>query len=208
MKAESVTSSYRRWAPIYDKTFGAVTHAGRRRTCTHVSGKSGHVLEVGVGTGLALPFYSGNVRVTGIDFSDEMLAKAKERVSEENLTNVENLLQMDARDLKFEDNSFDFVVAMHVLSVVPEPEKVMAEIARVCKPGGEVIIVNHFAREKGVLAVIERITSPLEDMLGWQSDFDISTVLGEPSLTETERQSLPPFGLMTYLRLTKRRLNS
>jgi len=208
MKAEAVASSYRRWAPIYDKTFGAVTHAGRRRTCSYVSGKSGKVLEVGVGTGLALPFYSGGVQVTGIDFSGEMLAKARDRVSEDDLTNVERLLQMDARKLEFDDNSFDFVVAMHVLSVVPEPERVMAEIARVCKPGGEVIIVNHFASDRGVLAVIERITSPLEDMLGWQSDFDISTVLSEPSLTETERQSLPPFGMMTYLRLTKRRLSS
>ena len=137
-----------------------------------------------------------------------MLAKARERVNEEGLGNIENLLQMDARKLEFDDNSFDFVVAMHVLSVVPEPEKVMPEMARVCKPGGEVIIVNHFASDRGVLAVIERITSPLEDMLGWQSDFDISTVLNEPLLVETERQSLPPFGMMTYLRLTKQRLNS
>lgn len=203
MKPEAVTNSYRRWAPVYDRTFGAVTNAGRRRAGAYLSERGGSVLEVGVGTGLALPIYKGEVEVTGIDFSHEMLAKAKARVTAEQLTNVRELRQMDARELDFPDASFDYVAAMHVLSVVPEPERVMLEIARVLKPGGQVVIVNHFARPKGPLAALEKITAPLENILGWQSDFAIERVLGVPGLTLTERDSLPPAGLMTWLVLTK-----
>ena len=182
MKADSVTTSYRRWAPIYDKTFGALTNPGRQRAVDYVNRRGGSVLEVGVGTGLALSHY----------------AKARKRVTEERLTQVRELRQMDARTLDFPDNSFDFVSAMHVISVVPEPQKVMAEAARVCKPGGKVIIVNHFATEKGFLAVAERVAAPLDHLLGWHSDFPISTVL-----VETERCALPPMGMMTWLVLTK-----
>ena len=132
-----------------------------------------------------------------------MLAKAKARVANQRLHNVRELRQMDARELDFPDETFDFVAAMHVLSVVPEPRRVMSEIARVCKPGGDVLIVNHFAREKGFLSVAERVTAPLESVLGWHSDFEISDVLNEPTLSETARESLPPIGLMTWLVLTK-----
>jgi len=203
MRADSVISSYRRWAPIYDQTFGAVTGAGRKRACAHVNARGGSVLEVGVGTGLALSRYTSNVEVTGIDYSPEMLAKAKARVAEDRLHQVKELRVMDARELDFPDNSFDFVCAMHVVSVVPEPRRVMAEVARVCKPGGQVIIVNHFASEKGILAVAERVTAQLDHVLGWHADFSISEVLSEPKLVETERVSLPPMGLMTWLLLTK-----
>jgi len=196
--------SYRRWAPIYDRTFGAVTHAGRRRACRYISARGGKVLEVGVGTGLALPFYSGGVQVTGVDYSPEMLAKARARVTEENLHNIESLQEMDARALDFPDACFDFVVAMHVLSVVPEPEKVLAEMVRVCKPGGEVVIVNHFAKDRvGALRLLERVSAPLENILGWQSNFPLSTVLHAPKLTLIERDRLPPAGMMTYLRFQK-----
>lgn len=203
MKPEAVTSSYRRWAPVYDRTFGAVTGAGRRRAGAYLTGRGGSVLEVGVGTGLALPKYGAGVKVTGIDFSHEMLAKAKARVAEERLTHVHELRQMDARELDFPDASFDSVAAMHVLSVVPEPERVMREISRVLKPGGKVVVVNHFARPKGPLAALEKITAPLENILGWQSDFPIERILGAPGLSLTERDSLPPAGLMTWVVLTK-----
>ncbi|MCF3593652.1 methyltransferase domain-containing protein [Rhodobacteraceae bacterium LMO-12] len=203
MKAEAVTASYRRWAPVYDLTFGAVTGAGRRRAGAYLTGRGGAVLEVGVGTGLALGHYGSGVEVTGIDFSNEMLAKAKRRVAEERLTHVKELRQMDAGELDFADASFDSVAAMHVLSVVPDPEGVMAEIARVLRPGGRVVITNHFARPKGPLATLERITAPLENLIGWQSDFQIERVLGTPGLTEVERDKLPPRGLMTWLVLKK-----
>ena len=204
MEISAVARSYARWAPIYDHTFGAITRIARRRTVDHILTRGGDVLEVGVGTGLALPLYDNRVTVTGIDYSEEMLAKAHRRVTEDDLSHVAALRQMDARQLDFPDDSFDTVAAMHVLSVVPEPERVMQEIARVCKPGGQVVIANHFQRDDGLLARIERIAAPLENLLGWHSDFPIGTVLSDDRLTVVEQTSLPPFGLMTFLVLQKR----
>ncbi len=205
MELEAVAKSYARWAPVYDKTFGAVTHAGRRRATGFANAVGGNVLEVGVGTGLALPFYAPHMQVTGIDFSEDMLAKAQQKVEEQRLTHVKALRQMDARALDFADGSFDTVCAMHILSVVPEPERVMAEMARVCRPGGHVLIANHFAAEgKGLMARIERLAAPLSDLLGWHSDFPRGRVLGVAGLDLVEEDALPPFGMMTYLRLRRR----
>ncbi|TDE35928.1 class I SAM-dependent methyltransferase [Antarcticimicrobium sediminis] len=203
MDIKTIQTSYARWAPIYDKTFGAITNDGRRRAVGYINSGSGHVLEVGVGTGLSLGHYRPDMKVTGIDFSEEMLAKARTKVQEVGLRQVVELRQMDARALDFPDNSFDTVTAMHVLSVVPEPERVMSEIARVCKPGGRVVITNHFKRTSGPLAALERVSAPFANVLGWHSDFAIERVLGEPSLTVEERTSLPPLGMMTFLLLRK-----
>lgn len=204
MDIDAVRSSYSRWAPVYDRTFGKVTEMGRRRAVDYINSRPGSVLEVGVGTGLSLDQYGPGLEVTGIDFSQEMLDKAIARVERLGLSHVRALRQMDARELDFPDNHFDTVTAMHVLSVVPEPERVMAEIARVCRPGGKVVITNHFAREKGALAKVERVMAPLADIIGWHSDFRIETVLGEPSLTLEQRRPLPPMGMMTFLVLAKR----
>lgn len=203
MDLPAVEKSYARWAPIYDRTFGAVTDRGRRRAAALVTSFGGEVLEVGVGTGLSLPHYGGGVRVTGIDFSPEMLEKACAKVADQRLTRVARLLRMDARSLDFPDASFDAVAAMHILSVVPEPERVMAEIARVLKPGGRVVIVNHFARERGFLAWLERRTAGLENLLGWHSDFPKSRVLGQAALAVEREAAFPPFGMMTLLVLRK-----
>lgn len=205
MELEAVAKSYARWAPVYDRTFGAVTHAGRRRATGFANAVGGTVLEVGVGTGLALPFYAAHMQVTGIDFSEDMLAKAQQKVAEQGLGHVKALRQMDARALEFPAASFDTVCAMHILSVVPEPERVMAEMARVCRPGGHVLVVNHFAADgAGLMARIERAAAPLSDLLGWHSDFERARVLGEAGLELVEEDGLPPFGMMTYLRLRRR----
>ncbi|MGD9861917.1 MAG: class I SAM-dependent methyltransferase [Pseudodonghicola sp.] len=204
MDIKAVQNSYARWAPVYDKTFGAVTNDGRRRTVDYINKGFGTVLEVGVGTGLALQFYKPDLQVTGIDFSEDMLAQARKKVQQMQLTQVTELRQMDARELDFPDNHFDTVAAMHVLSVVPEPERVMSEIARVCKPGGRVVITNHFMRTEGPLAVLERISAPFANVLGWHSDFPIETVLGEEVLEIEEQRSLPPLGMMTFLVLRKK----
>lgn len=203
MDIESVKTSYARWAPVYDKTFGSATNAGRKHAVDYINSRSGHVLEVGVGTGLSLPHYNPALSVTGIDFSDEMLGKARKRVRDCNLTHVKELRQMDARELDFPDNHFDTVTAMHIVSVVPDPDKVMAEIARVCKPGGTVVITNHFAREKGVLSVISKIISPFANSIGWHSDFKIDRILNEDCLSVVERKKLPPLGMMTFLAFEK-----
>lgn len=203
MELRAVERSYARWAPVYDRTFGAVTQVGRRRATAILSELGGSVLEVGVGTGLALRHYGPAVTVTGVDYSEEMLEKARGKVAEDGLRNVAALRRMDARALDFPDGSFDHVACMHVISVVPEPERVMSEIARVVRPGGTVLIVNHFRREKGALALAEKVAAPLADLLGWHSDFDKARVLGEPRLRLTEEQSLPPVGMMTLLRLVR-----
>lgn len=203
MDIQSVESSYARWAPIYDKTFGAITNVGRRRAVNYINQRGGAVLEVGVGTGLSLAHYKDGCCVTGIDFSDAMLAKARAKVENQGLTQVAELRQMDARTLDFADQSFDMVAAMHVLSVVPEPERVMGEICRVLKPGGQVVITNHFKRERGLLAAIERLSAPFANTIGWHSDFEIGTILGEKSLSIVEQKSLPPLGMMTFLVLQK-----
>lgn len=203
MEIHAVKKSYARWAPVYDKTFGAVTQAGRRRAVEFVNARGGTVLEVGIGTGLSLERYGKEVEVTGVDYSEEMLAKAKEKVRERGLSHVRELKRMDARELEFENDSFDTVVAMHIMSVVPEPERVLSEMARVCKPGGSVVITNHFSAENGPMAAVERLAAPLSNLIGWHSDFPIVTVLGEGSLDLVERKSLPPLRMMTFLAFRK-----
>ncbi|SMX33292.1 class I SAM-dependent methyltransferase [Maliponia aquimaris] len=204
MEPEKIKTSYTRWAPVYDFSFGAVTKVGRRATVDYINSQGGtSVLEVGVGTGLALRHYRPDLRVTGIDFSQEMLGKAQEKVARLGLRHVTDLRQMDARNLDFPDDHFDTVAAMHILSVVPEPERVMAEMARVCKPGGKIVITNHFARETGFLARVERFFAPFSDILGWHSDFEIDAVLQHPKLSTAENRVLPPMGMMTFLVLNK-----
>ncbi len=203
MESKAVETSYARWAPIYDRTFGAITDVGRRNAVAHINRRSGRVLEVGVGTGLSLPHYRPDLAVTGVDFSHDMLRKAQEKVDRLELDHVEELRQMDARSIDYPDHHFDTIAAMHVLSVVPEPERVMAEMARVCKPGGEVVIVNHFKRTSGALAWLENSFAPFANALGWHSDFEEGTVLKEKSLSCEGRRVLPPLGMMTFLTLKK-----
>lgn len=203
MELHQVHRSYARWAPIYDHTFGAVTNAGRNRVAEFVNAAGGTLLEVGVGTGMSLERYTPNVTVTGVDASPDMLEKARTKVRELGLTHVVALEQMDARAMAFADNSFDHVAALHIMSVVPDPELVLAEMARVCKPGGSVLIVNHFASDKGFLGMVERATAPLAHLLGWHSDFERARVLGDARLRLAAERMLPPFGMMTLLRLTK-----
>lgn len=178
MDEDDVREAYRRWAPVYDYTFGRVSTAGRRHAVELINGSTGKVLEVGVGTGLSLPEYKPHLDITGIDLAPEMLQKARERVKAEGLKNVSGLHEMDAGNLQFADNSFDTVVAMYVITVVPEPEKVMRELARVTKPGGQVLLVNHFSQEQGLRGWVERRMAPFADKIGWRSVFDTSRVMG------------------------------
>jgi phosphatidylethanolamine/phosphatidyl-N-methylethanolamine N-methyltransferase len=203
MKIDAVAKSYARWAPVYDLAFGRVTDGGRRAAAAHVNRVGGAVLEVGVGTGLALAAYAPRVSVTAIDISAEMLAEARKKVVGLGLKNIAGLHLMDARAIAFPDESFDHVAAMHIMSVVPEPERVLAEMARVTRVGGSVMIANHFARDRGGWAMAERLVAPLANLLGWHSDFDRARVMGDPRLRLEEEVRLPPFGLMTFLRFRR-----
>src|SRR5262245_23028457 len=200
---DAVRSAYRRWAPVYDHTFGRVAAEGRKHSVEIINQGKGRVLEVGVGTGLSLPTYGRHLEIVGIDLSPDMLEKARERVAAEGLDNVSDLHEMDAGDLQFPDASFDTVVAMYVMTVVPDPEKVMRELCRVCRPGGEVIIVNHFSAEEGMRGWVERRMAPFADMLGWRPVFDVERVLVCPELALMEKRGLRPWGLFTMMRLRK-----
>jgi len=203
MDTESVRHAYRRWAPVYDYTFGKVAEAGRKHAVEIINKRRGRVLEVGVGTGLSLPNYGRHLTITGIDLSPEMLDKAREKVTRAKLDHVDGLHEMDAGALAFPDESFDTVVAMYVMTVVPDPDKVMRELERVCAPGGEVILVNHFSQEEGVRGFLERRLAPFADLIGWHAVFEIDRVLICDDLRLAERRSLRPFGLFTMLRFVK-----
>lgn len=203
MQVDAIRRSYARWAPVYDLTFGRMTQGGRRLTAAHVNRMGGSVLEVGVGTGLAFGMYAPAVRVTGIDVSAEMLAKAQEKIDRQRLRNVAGLHQMDARQMQFADGAFDHVAALHIMSVVPEPERVLAEMIRVCRVGGNVMIANHFAHTTEGWGWVERLAAPMAHMLGWHSDFARARVTGDARLRLEEEISVPPFGLMTFLRFRR-----
>ena len=203
MDAASVRHAYRRWAPVYDFTFGQVAEAGRRHAVKIINERQGSVLEVGVGTGLSLPCYASHLTITGIDLSPEMLEKAQARIERHKLGNVAGLHEMDASALSFPEGNFDTVVAMYVMTVVPEPARVMRELERVCAPGGEVILVNHFSQEEGVRGFLERKLAPFADYIGWHSVFSLGEVLICPDLRMVERRALKPLGLFTMLRFVK-----
>jgi len=203
MQVDAIQKSYRRWAPVYDLTFGRITQGGRMLAAAHVNAQGGSVLEVGIGTGLALDFYAPHVQVTGVDVSAEMLREAEAKARKRGLRNLAGLHQMDARDLAFPDAGFDHVAAMHVMSVVPEPEKVLDEMARVVRPGGSLMIANHFAGRAEGWTAAERLAAPLANLLGWHSDFAIERVMGNPLLHLEEQRQVRPFGLMTFLRFRR-----
>jgi len=204
MDENAVKKAYARWAPVYDWSFGAVAEAGRKYAVEAINRRQGTLLEAGVGTGISLPDYAPHLEITGFDLSPEMLAKARRRVVRENLTNVKDILEMDASELDFADGSFDTVVAMYVMTVVPDPAKVMAELERVCAPGGEVIIVNHFSQTHGVRGLVEKTLAPFATTLGWRPEFPIENVTKQTtSLKLREQRALNPFGIFTMLRFVK-----
>ena len=166
---ETVEQAYDRWAPIYDLVFGGVFSKGRQAAIQATNKIGGRVLEVGVGTGISLPLYGQNVRIFGTDISEAMLEKAKKRVAEQGLKNVEGLAVMDAEKLEFPDNSFDVVMAQYVLSAVPNPEAAMDEFARVVKPGGELIILTRVSADAGVRRFIEQTLQPVVRPLGFRT---------------------------------------
>ena len=202
LDAEAVRSAYRRWASVYDTLFGGVSAPGRRRAVAAVNALPGQdVLEVGVGTGLALPHYLPSKRVSGIDLSTDMLARARARVAREALANVVALHEGDAEATGFADGQFDIAVAMFVASVVPNPRRLLAEMRRVVKPGGTLLFVNHFAATNGARLAVERAMAPAGRALGWHPDFKTEALLPPEDLGRAISQPVPPFGLFTLVRL-------
>ena len=202
LDADSVRAAYARWASVYDMVFGGVSAFGRRRAVEAVNALPGtRVLEVGVGTGLALPHYGRAKRITGIDLSAEMLALARARVRERGLTNVDALHEVDAEATGFEEGSFDVAVAMFVASVVPHPRALLAEMRRVVRPGGHLLFVNHFAAERGPRWWAERALAPASRKLGWHPDFAREALLLPEDIAAARFDTVPPLGLFTLVRL-------
>jgi len=189
MQIESVKAAYRRYASVYDAVFGPVLQPGRKAVVQALGLRPGdRVLEVGVGTGLSLPLYPRDVRITGIDVSREMLEKARRRVSRRRLANVEALLEMDAERMSFADASFDKVVAMYVMPVVRHPLKVMAELHRVCRPDGEIYIVNHVKSDNRVIRAFEMGLARFSNQIGFRPDFELREMVnGAGEIDEVAR---------------------
>jgi phosphatidylethanolamine/phosphatidyl-N-methylethanolamine N-methyltransferase len=195
-----VVAAYARWAPTYDKWFGALTTRARRTGVAEINKlPPARVLELGVGTGISLPDYDRKHRIVGIDLSRDMLDIARKRMADRKLDQVESLQEMDAGNLAFEDGSFDAATAMFVVSVVPDPDRVLAEMIRVVRPGGRVVLVNHFSVDKGPRAWVERWMSRFSAKLGWRPTFPIELMLDRPGLTLVERRSAMSFDLFTML---------
>jgi len=203
----TVTKAYTRWAPIYDLVFGAVFDRGRRAATEAADQIGGRILEVGVGTGISLPDYSRDNRIVGIDLSEAMLRKAQQRVEDLELTNVEKLEVMDAEHLAFPDESFDVVVASHVISTVPHPETALDECARMLRPGGEMILISRVGAEAGLRHAIERILQPIVRQLGWRTEFPWEVyarwTARRDDVELVERREVPPFGHFSLLRFAK-----
>jgi phosphatidylethanolamine/phosphatidyl-N-methylethanolamine N-methyltransferase len=209
MGRDQVAEAYGRWAPIYDLVFGPVFRKGRRAAVRAAEKVGGRILEVGVGTGLSLADYGPGTSILGIDISEPMLKKARQRVSTQGLTRVEGLEVMDAEHLAVPDASFDVVVAQYVVTAIENPERALNEFVRVVRPGGEIILTTRIGAETGLRGVLERWLMPLTSRLGWRTEFPWSRyelwAAGEKNVRLLERRALPPLGhfwLLRYVRIS------
>jgi phosphatidylethanolamine/phosphatidyl-N-methylethanolamine N-methyltransferase len=173
---EQMRGVYARWAGFYDIVYSQLLKPGQKAAIAAAMRAGRDILEVGVGTGLALDHYPANAHVTGIDLSPDMLLKAKQRASKKRLAHVKNLEVMDATELSFPDASFDAVLAQYVLTLVPDPEKALAEFARVTRPGGAIIVVSHIGANDGIVADVEAKLAPVAKKIGWSADFKLSRI--------------------------------
>ena len=188
-----VEGVYDKLAKVYDLIFGPTLHPGRLQAIERMNIQPDErVLEVGVGTGINLSLYPSDAKITGIDYTASMLEKARERVAKKGMRNT-RLLQMDAADLKFPDDSFDIVYAPYLISVVPDPVKVAQEMRRVCRPGGRIIFLNHFLSPNAILSRFERMISPMTIHIGFKSDLDLPAFLAQADLhpVSIEKVNIP-----------------
>ena len=207
LDTHGVAKAYGRWAPVYDFVFGPVFARGRSAAVEAAERVGGRVLEVGIGTGISLPSYRPSTRVFGVDISEPMLEKARERVAELGLRNVEGLAVMDAEHLDFPDDSFDVVMAQYVVTAVPNPEAALDEFARVVKPGGEIVLTTRIGADAGLRGTLEKAFSPVANRLGWRTEFSweryFRWVEASRLVEVIERRALPPLGHFSLVRLGK-----
>jgi phosphatidylethanolamine/phosphatidyl-N-methylethanolamine N-methyltransferase len=193
MDTEKVEKIYSVYSGFYDILFGTIFHDSRRAAVHLLGIKPGErVLEVGVGTGLSLPFYPRDCQVVGIDLTGPMLEKGFEKISRKGLRHI-HLQRMDATRMAFAENSFDAVVAAYVMTAVPQPRSVLLEMCRVCRPGGRIVLLNHFSNGHPVLSRMERIISPLCAKIGFRTDLALDELLEGSPLVIQRKCRVNPF---------------
>ena len=182
LEKRQVERAYELYAPVYDVIFDWIFAPGRAAAIRELALEpSDSVVEVGIGTGLNLPLYPANCRLTGIDLSSEMLDKAIERVQQLTMPNV-TLKVMDATSLDFAENEFDKAVATYTISAVPDPVAVLREMRRVVKPDGKIVILNHFRSERRITGWVEDLVAPVCTRLGWKSNLALRPLLAAVGL--------------------------
>ena len=181
--------------------------SGRQAAILATNSIGGRVLEVGVGTGISLPQYAANLRIFGTDISAAMLRKARARVADLRLGNVEGLAVMDAEKLEFPDHSFDVVMAQYVVTAVPNPEAALNEFARVLRPGGEIILLSRVSADAGMRRFIEQQLQPVVRRLGLRTEFAWSRYAEWAAQVDgmelIERRPVPPLGHFSLIRFRK-----
>lgn len=197
---ETSRRGYRLFAPLYDIVFGFSLQHGRRLAIDALDCRNGdHILEVCVGSGLSLPLYPDGVRVTGVDISHEMLAKAAQRVRRMGLKHTEALLQMDAESMSFADASFDKAVVLFGMAGLPDPVRAMNEIERVCRPGARIVVANHFQSRRPVLRLFDGLLSPIFRLLRYRADLDLQAFVDAAGLDVIEMRPANLFGYSTVV---------
>jgi ubiquinone/menaquinone biosynthesis C-methylase UbiE len=204
--------AYARWAPVYDVLCGPVFLNGRRAAASAARAVGGRILEIGVGTGLSFDDYDDTTEITGIDMSEPMIARARERAKTGRYPFVKDLVVMDAHNLSYADASFDCVVGQFVITLVEDPERVLSECARVLRPGGQIILVNHLYSEHGLVAAIERLLAQKARKLGLRPEFPFQRLAAwaqaHGGAELMERRKLKPFGVYTLVRFQRADMQS
>lgn len=193
--------AYDRLSSIYDLVFDPVCLPGRRTAIEKLDCRPGdRVLEIGVGTGASVPLYPPDVQVFGADLSRGMLHKAKRRLDGIQDGADWHLARMDAGNLGFAEASFDKVVAFYVISVLPDPIAAIQEMKRVCRPGGDLILLNHFHNPNPFVGWIESLLNPLTQRIGWKTDLNLEDLLDQAELDVREVQPVNLFGYWSLIR--------
>jgi len=204
---EVMERAYARWAPIYDVLCGPVFLNGRRAAANAAREVGGRILEIGVGTGLSFDDYDASTEITGIDMSEPMIARARERLDSGRYPHVKDLQVMDAHAMTFPDATFDCVVGQFVITLVEDPERVLSECARVVKPGGQIILVNHLYSERGLAAAVERLLAQRARKLGLRPEFPFQRLAAwaenHGGAELIERRKVKPFGVYTLVRFRR-----
>ena len=201
---EVMEKAYARWAPVYDTLCGPLFLSGRRAAAKAARAVGGRMLEIGVGTGLSFDDYDASIEITGIDISEPMIARARERLVSGRYPFVKQLTVMDAHAMAFAEASFDCVVGQFVITLVENPERVLGECVRVVKPGGQIILVNHLYSERGLAAALERLLAHKARQVGLRPEFPFQRLAAwaqsHGGAELIDRQQVKPFFTLVRFR--------